>query len=87
MVIIDGVEDKFCVGVCIDICYVFVVGYDLCILVECEKIFVDFVCIVGFKYLCGMYFNDVKSIFGSCVDCYYSFGEGNIGYDVFCWIM
>lgn len=85
--IIDGVEDKFCVGVCIDICYVFVVGYDLCILVECEKMFVDFVCIVGFKYLCGMYFNDVKSIFGSSVDCYYSFGEGNIGYDVFCWIM
>lgn len=49
--------------------------------------FVDFVCIVGFKYLCGMYFNDVKSIFGSSVDRYYSFGEGNIGYDVFRWIM
>lgn len=80
-------EDKFRVGVCIDICYVFVVGYDLRILVECEKIFADFVRIVGFKYLRGMYFNDAKSIFGSRVDRYYSFGEGNIGYDAFRWIM
>lgn len=87
VVIIDGVEDKFCVGVCIDICYVFVVGYDLCSVEVCEKIFVVFECIVGFQYLCGMYFNDVKSVFGSWVDCYYSLGEGNIGYDCFSWIM
>lgn len=35
--IIDGVEDKSRVGVCIDTCHAFAAGYDLRSAEECEK--------------------------------------------------
>nr|VUD32739.1 endonuclease IV [Raoultella sp. NCTC 9187] len=63
--IIDGVEDKSRVGVCIDTCHAFAAGYDLRSAEECEKTFADFERIVGFKYLRGMHLNDAKSTFGS----------------------
>ncbi|MGL4119921.1 deoxyribonuclease IV, partial [Escherichia coli] len=66
--IIDGVEDKSRVGVCIDTCHAFAAGYDLRTPAECEKTFADFAGIVGFKYLRGMHLNDAKSTFGSRVD-------------------
>ena len=47
--IIDGVEDKSRVGVCIDTCHAFAAGYDLRTPAECEKTFADFARIVGFK--------------------------------------
>ena len=85
--IIDGVEDKSRVGVCIDTCHAFAAGYDLRTPAECEKTFADFARIVGFKYLRGMHLNDAKSTFGSRVDRHHSLGEGNIGHDAFRWIM
>lgn len=85
--IIDGVEDKSRVGVCIDTCHAFAAGYDLRTPAECEKTFADFARIVGFKYLHGMHLNDAKSTFGSRVDRHHSLGEGNIGHDAFRWIM
>lgn len=84
MVTTDGAEDKLCAGARTDIRYVPVVGHDPCILVEREKMPVDPVCTAGPKHSCGTYSNDVKSIPGSCADCYYSSGEGNTGYDVPC---
>ncbi|EHR3300969.1 TPA: deoxyribonuclease IV [Escherichia coli] len=85
--IIDGVEDKSRVGVCIDTCHAFAAGYDLRTPAECEKTFADYARIVGFKYLRGMHLNDAKSTFGSRVDRHHSLGEGNIGHDAFRWIM
>ena len=85
--IIDGVEDKSRVGVCIDTCHAFAAGYDLRSAEECEKTFADFERIVGFQYLRGMHLNDAKSTFGSRVDRHHSLGEGNIGHDAFRWIM
>ena len=73
--IIDGVEDKSRVGVCIDTCHAFAAGYDLRTPAECEKTFADFARIVGFKYLRGMHLNDAKSTFGSRVDRHHSLGE------------
>lgn len=35
--IIDGVEDKSRVGVCIDTCHTFAAGYDLRTIEDCEK--------------------------------------------------
>ncbi|MGV8295140.1 TIM barrel protein, partial [Pseudomonas aeruginosa] len=35
--IIDGVEDKSRVGVCIDTCHTFAAGYDLRTVEDCEK--------------------------------------------------
>ena len=85
--IIDGVEDKSRVGVCIDTCHAFAAGYDLRSEEACEKTFAEFERIVGFKYLRGMHLNDAKSAFGSRVDRHNSLGEGNIGHDAFRWIM
>lgn len=85
--IIDGVEDKSRVGVCIDTCHAFAAGYDLRTEEECSKTFTNFERIVGFNYLRGMHLNDAKSAFDSRVDRHHSLGEGNIGKTAFSWIM
>ena len=85
--IIDGVEDKSRIGVCIDTCHAFAAGYDLRSAADCEKTFAEFSRIVGFEYLRGMHLNDAKSTFGSRVDRHHSLGEGNIGHAAFSWIM
>ncbi|MDT3664995.1 deoxyribonuclease IV [Cronobacter dublinensis] len=85
--IIDQVEDKSRVGVCIDTCHAFAAGYDLRTEADCEKTFAEFDRIVGFEYLRGMHLNDAKSAFASRVDRHHSLGEGNIGFTPFRWIM
>ncbi|HGM5490147.1 TPA: deoxyribonuclease IV [Serratia fonticola] len=85
--IIDGVEDKSRVGVCIDTCHAFAAGYDLRTEEDCQKTFKELGDVVGFNYLRGMHLNDAKSGFGSRVDRHHSLGEGNIGKTVFSYIM
>ncbi|CAI0935299.1 Endonuclease 4 [Serratia grimesii] len=85
--IIDGVEDKSRVGVCIDTCHAFAAGYDLRTEETCEQTFKELGDVVGFNYLRGMHLNDAKSEFGSRVDRHHSLGEGNIGKTVFSYIM
>ncbi|CDG97613.1 endonuclease IV, with intrinsic 3'-5' exonuclease activity [Xenorhabdus bovienii str. puntauvense] len=85
--IIEGVEDKNRVGVCIDTCHAFAAGYDLRTEKDCEATFEAFDKIVGFKYLRAMHLNDAKSEFSSHVDRHHSLGEGNIGNTPFSYIM
>jgi len=85
--IIEHVEDKSRVGVCIDTCHAFAGGYDLRTEADCEATFAEFERIVGFNYLRGMHLNDAKSAFDSRVDRHHSLGEGNIGKTVFSWLM
>jgi deoxyribonuclease-4 len=85
--IIDGVEDKSRVGVCIDTCHAFAAGYDLRSEESCIETFREFEKVVGFNYLRGMHLNDAKSEFNSRVDRHHSLGEGNIGKTVFSWMM
>lgn len=85
--IINGVEDKSRVGVCIDTCHAFTAGYDLRTEENCEQTFQQFGDIVGFNYLRGMHLNDAKSGFNSHVDPHHSLGAGNIGKTVFSYIM
>lgn len=85
--IIDGVQDKSRVGVCIDTCHAFAAGYDLRTQEACEETFAEFGQIVGFEYLRGMHLNDAKSAFASRVDRHHSLGEGNIGHQAFSYIM
>lgn len=85
--IIDGVEDKSRVGVCIDTCHAFAAGYDLRTEENCQKTFKELGEVVGFNYLRGMHLNDAKSAFNSRVDRHHSLGEGNIGKTVFSYIM
>lgn len=85
--IIDGVEDKSRVGVCIDTCHTFAAGYDLRTIEDCEKTFAEFEKIVGFQYLKAMHLNDAKSELASRVDRHHSLGEGNIDKVPFSYIM
>ena len=85
--IIDKVEDKSRVGVCIDTCHAFTAGYDLSSINSTKKVFQEFNNIIGFKYLKGMHLNDSKKKLGSRVDRHDSIGKGYIGYDVFKFIM
>lgn len=85
--IIEHVEDKSRVGVCIDTCHAFAGGYDLRTEEACVATFADFERIVGFQYLRGMHLNDAKSTLGSRVDRHHSLGEGNIGKTAFSWLM
>lgn len=81
--IIDRVEDKSRVGVCIDTCHAFAAGYDLSTEESCEKVFAEFEQIVGFKYLKGMHLNDAMKPLGSRVDRHSPMGDGVLGIDVF----
>ncbi|MET0050471.1 MAG: deoxyribonuclease IV [Candidatus Thiodiazotropha sp.] len=85
--IIDKVEDKQRVGVCLDTCHTFVAGYDLRTMEACEKTFAEFDRIVGFKFLRGMHLNDSKPDLGARVDRHQSLGDGKLGWDVFRYIM
>lgn len=85
--IIDQVEDKTRIGVCMDTCHAFAAGYDLRTAKACEETFAEFDKIVGFKYLRGMHLNDAKSELASHVDRHNSLGKGNIGKAAFEFIM
>lgn len=84
---IEGVDDKSRVGICFDTCHAFAAGYDLRTLESSAEVFADFDKTVGFKYLCGMHLNDARSKFESRVDRHHSLGHGNIGLEVFQFIM
>jgi len=85
--IIDAVEDKSRVGVCLDTCHTFVAGYDLRTQDACQATFGQFDEIVGFSYLRGMHLNDSKPDLGARVDRHHSLGQGKLGWEVFRYIM
>ncbi|HKL33658.1 MAG TPA: deoxyribonuclease IV [Tangfeifania sp.] len=83
--IIDQVEDKSRVGVCIDTCHAYSAGYD--ILNNFEEVFREFDEVIGFEYLKGMHLNDSKKDLASKVDRHNSLGEGTLGLEPFRKIM
>ena len=85
--IIDGVEDKTRVGVCIDTCHAFAGGYDLSTYESTRDVFNEFDKIIGFKWLKGMHLNDSKKKLGSRVDRHQSIGKGEIGMEAFRFIL
>ena len=85
--IIDHVDDKSRIGVCIDTCHSFAAGYDLSTEAAFKATFQHFDEVVGFKYLKGMHINDSKKGLGSRVDRHDSLGKGTLGIGVFKWLM
>ena len=81
--IIDQVEDKSRVGVCIDTCHTFAAGYDLSSFSACESTFAEFDRVVGMHYLKAMHINDSKIALGGKVDRHHSLGQGEIGWHCF----
>jgi len=85
--IIDQVEQKDRVGVCIDTAHAFAAGYDISTEDGFKDTFEQFEEIVGFQYLKAMHLNDSKKELGSQVDRHESLGDGLIGWTPFELIM
>lgn len=85
--IIEQVEDKSRVGVCIDTCHAFAAGYDLSTASGFQETFERFDEVIGFNYLKGMHLNDAKKGLGSRVDRHENIGKGELGWAAFKRIM
>ncbi len=85
--IIDLVDDKSRVGVCIDTAHIFAAGYELRTRDGYDKTWRQFEDILGIDYLKGIHLNDSKKELGSRVDRHESLGEGEIGWQTFEWMM
>ena len=85
--IIDKVEDKERVGVCIDTCHAYSAGYDLKSEEGYKKTWEDFDRIIGFNYLRGMHLNDDKREHGSRIDRHSEIGQGTLGEGFFSRLM
>ena len=77
--IIEGVDDKSRIGVCIDTCHAFAAGYDLSTEDGFKAMCKEFEETVGFEYLKGIHLNDSQKELGSRVDRHDNIGEGHIG--------
>lgn len=81
--IIDKVEDKSRVGVCLDTCHAFTSGYNIKTAEGFKETFGQFDSVVGFKYLRGMHINDSKKELATRVDRHDNIGKGFLGEEVF----
>ena len=79
--IIDRVDDKERVGVCIDTCHIYSAGYD--IVGDYEGVFNEFGRVIGFEYLKAIHLNDTKKPLASRVDRHECIGQGLLGIDFF----
>ncbi len=85
--IIDQVDQKDRVGVCIDTAHAFAAGYDISTESGFTEVFKDFDDVVGFDKLLGMHLNDSKKELGTKVDRHETLGNGFIGWTPFGMIM
>ncbi len=81
--IIDKVEDKTRVGVCVDTCHTYSAGYDLRSEEGYAKTWNDFDRIIGAGYLRSLHLNDDKRELGSRIDRHEEIGKGTLGEEFF----
>lgn len=86
-VLIESIENKKRIGVCLDTCHTFTAGYDLRTPETYRKTMKEFADIVDFKYLKGMHLNDTNAGLGSRIDRHQSLGKGLLGWETFKLIM
>ncbi len=85
--IIDRVEDKTRVGVCIDTAHTLAAGYDIKTEQGFTETFRHFDEVIGFSYLRGMHINDSKKDLATRVDRHDSIGKGVMGMSTFKMLM
>ena len=85
--IIEKVEDKSRVGICIDTAHSLAAGYELRTPEGFAETFSKFDEIIGFRYLKGMHINDSKKDLSTRVDRHDSLGKGLMGMDTFRFIL
>lgn len=81
--IIEMIDIKERVGVCIDTCHTFAAGYDITTKDAFDKFWKTFEDIIGMKYLSAIHLNDSKAPLGANADRHELLGEGFLGLDVF----
>lgn len=75
--ILDLVECKDKVGVCLDTCHVWDGGYD--IVNHLDEVLMEFDRVIGLERLCAIHLNDSMNPLGAHKDRHQKLGEGNIG--------
>ncbi|PJB00888.1 MAG: deoxyribonuclease IV [Ignavibacteria bacterium CG_4_9_14_3_um_filter_36_18] len=85
--IIDLVEDKCRVSVCIDTAHIFAAGYNIRDASEYKKVIKEFDDVIGLETLKCIHMNDSKKPLGSRVDRHEHIGKGFIGLEGFANIM
>lgn len=85
--IINRVDDKDRIGVCIDTCHAYSAGYNLATPEGYAATWTDFDNTIGASYLRAIHLNDDKKAFGSRVDRHASIGTGTIGSEFFTRLM
>lgn len=81
--IIDRVQDKSRVAVCLDTCHAFAAGYDIASEKGLSKTMDEFDAIIGLKYLRAVHLNDSKGEIGCHLDRHENIGKGKIGVEAF----
>ena len=81
--IINKVEDKTRVGVCLDTAHTLAAGYEIRTEEGFRDTFAKFDAVVGFQYLRGMHLNDSKKELATRVDRHDSVGKGVMGMKMF----
>ncbi len=85
--IIDLVENKYRLEVCVDTCHIFAAGYEIRNEKDYLKTFEEFDSVIGLKYLKAFHLNDSKKDIGERVDRHEHIGKGRIGLNGFRFIM
>lgn len=85
--IIDGVDEKERMAVCVDTCHVFAAGYDISTVEGYEATFREFDEVIGLDRLVAFHVNDSKRELGSHVDRHEHIGKGKIGKAGFRYLM
>lgn len=81
--IINKVEDKSRIGVCVDTCHAYSAGYDLATPDGYDEVWKSFDDVIGAGYLRALHLNDDKRELASRIDRHASIGEGTLGKDFF----
>lgn len=79
--IIDRVELKSIIGVCLDTCHVYDAGYD--IVNDLDHVLDEFDRVIGIERLLAIHLNDSKNPFTSHKDRHEKIGQGSLGIDTF----
>lgn len=81
--VIELVEDKSRVGVCVDTCHAFAAGYDMLNEDSFNEFWKKFEETIGWEYLSGIHLNDSKAPLSSNRDLHQNLGQGFLGLEAF----
>lgn len=85
--IIEHVENKERIGVCLDTAHLLASGYEIRNKEAYEAMWKEFEETIGLQYLRGIHLNDSMKDLGTRVDRHHSLGKGVMGLDLYSYVM